>query len=333
MNNELLIYIIKRLLQAVLTFFGIITIVFFIIHAIPADPIKISQGGMMAKSMDRSALEEVRKLYHLDKPVIEQYVLWLKRFFSFDFGVSIQDDRPVSEKILESVPVTLTLNIISLLTAFMIAIVVGVLNAARDGSVFDRVSSVLMFVLYALPGPWVALMLISFFGVQLELFPFYGLVSDDFQSLGFFEKVSDLASHLVLPLICYTYGSLAFMSRLTRGAMLDTMSRDFVKTAYAKGLSEPVVLIKHILRNSLIPIVTMFSTILPSLIGGSVIIENIFSIPGMGSLMFDSIRNFDYPVVMTVLSFSALLTLLNILAVDISYVFINPQVKFSNKGA
>lgn len=332
MKNELMRYIAKRLLQALITYFGIITIVFFIIRAIPVDPIQLQQGGMMSKSIDRNVIEEVQKMYNLDKPVFVQYGLWLKRFVQFDFGTSIHDDRPVMDKILESIPVTLTLNIVSLLLAFFLSIAIGITGAARDGSIFDRVSTVVLFILYALPVPWVALMLISAFGVHLHLFPFYGLVSDNYHSLNAIQKIGDITSHLVLPLIVYTYGSLAFLSRLSRGTMLDTLSKDFIKTATAKGLSERAVLLRHAFRNSLIPIVTIFSTLLPGLIGGSVIIEKIFSIPGMGLMMFDSIRMFDYPVIMTVLSFSAFLTLINILIVDISYVFINPRISYRTRG-
>ncbi|MBI4976208.1 MAG: ABC transporter permease [Spirochaetes bacterium] len=329
MNQELLRYIGKRLLQAMVTFLGIITIVFFVIHLIPADPIEIAQGGVMAKNLDRSVIESVRKLYDLDKPVPVQYVLWLKKFFTFNFGVSIHDNRPVIVKIAEAFPVTLALNLISIIIAVLISLPVGIYNAMRDGGPFDRISAVVLFGLYSLPTPWVALMLVSFLSVQFNIFPLYGLVSDSYASLPFFGKLGDITAHMVLPLVCYTYHNLAFMTRLTRASVLDTLSQEYIKTAMAKGLSEKAVVLKHALRNSLIPIVTIFSTLLPSLIGGSVIVEKIFSIPGMGLLMFESIRMFDYPVIMTVLAFSAFLTLVNILIVDILYVFINPRISYA----
>lgn len=330
MKNRFLAYIGKRLLQAIATFFGIITIVFFVMHLIPADPIQMQSGGAMAKNLDRSVMESVRKLYDLDKPVPVQYLLWLKKFFTFDFGRSIHDDRPVIVKIGEALPVTLALNILSIIVALIIAIPIGVWNAMRDNGVFDKASNIVLLILYALPTPLVALSLISIASLQLNLFPLTGLASDDFSFLSFPEKIIDMLWHLTLPLVCYTYGSLAFITRLIRASMLDTLSRDFIKTAYAKGLSERAVMFRHALRNSIMPVVTIFSTLLPSLIGGSVIVEKIFSIPGMGYLMFESIRMFDYPVIMTVLSFSAFLTLINILIVDISYVFINPRVSFEH---
>ena len=330
MNKQLIIYIIKRLFQALVTFFGIITIVFFVIHLIPADPIKIMYGdGALSKNLDRELIEEVRKMYNLDKPIYIQYGIWLRDFITFDFGNSMFDNRSVLDKIKESLPLTLTLNILSILISLLVAIPLGVITALKHGTRFDKVSNFVLLVLYALPTFWVALILISFFGVTLDILPFYGIVSDNYETKNFFAKIIDIASHLIMPLFCYTYGSLTFMSRLTKANVLDTLSQEFIKTARAKGLSEKSVILRHALRNSIIPLITVFSTLLPSLIGGSIIIERIFSLPGMGLMMFDSIRSFDYPVIMTVLAISALLTLLNILLVDILYVMINPRISYN----
>lgn len=333
MNKDMLKYIAKRLLQAVVTFFGIITITFFVIHLIPADPVKIMYGaGAMSKSLDRALIDEIRVMYDLDKPVYVQYGIWLKKFFTLDFGRSMFDNRKVFDKIVEAIPLTLMLNIISIFISLAVAVPFGVKSAKENGKMFDKASNVVLLILYALPTFWVALMLISFFGVYLDILPFYGIVSDNYDTKSFFGKVFDIASHLFLPILCYTYGSLTFMTRLTKASVLDTMSMEFIKTARAKGLSEKLVIGRHALRNSLIPLITVFSTILPSLIGGSVIVERIFSLPGMGLMMFDSIRSFDYPVIMTVLAISALLTLFNILVVDILYAVVNPRIRYSESS-
>lgn len=330
MNKQMLLYIAKRLAQTVVTFFGIITIVFFVIHMIPADPVKIMYGdGALSKNLDLELVEEIRKMYHLDKPIYVQYGIWLSDFLRLDFGNSMFDGRSVLDKIAESLPLTLTLNILSMVMSLLAAIPLGIISALKHGTRFDRNMNLFLLVLYALPTFWVALMLISFFGVTLDILPFYGLVSDNHETMSFFGKMFDIASHLVMPLFCYMYGSLTFMSRLTKANVLDTLSQEFIKTARAKGLSEKAVVMKHALRNSMISLITVFSTLLPSLIGGSVIIERIFSLPGMGLMMFNSIRSFDYPVIMTVLAISAILTLVNILIVDILYVVINPRISYA----
>lgn len=327
-------YIIRRLLLVIPTFLGISLISFFVIQLAPGNPaynaIMGSQGAAISGSETQQIIEQTKRLYGLDKPIWQQYLIWLKQIVTLDFGRSYKDFRPVTDRILEALPVTLTLNIISIFLAYVISVPIGVFSATHQRSWQDAVITVILFILYSLPSFWVAMLLIYFLGGGnfFNVFPVYGLHSPGAETWGFWQWFFDYLWHLILPVFCLTYGSLAALSRYARAGMIETIRQDYIRTARAYGFSERVVIFKYAMRNSLIPIVTLVGTLLPALIGGSVIIEQIFSIPGMGKLGFEAILSRDYPLVMGILAISALLTLLGILISDIMYAIVDPRIEY-----
>lgn len=327
-------YLIKRLLLMIPTLFGITLITFFVIRLAPGDPASLkAQSGTDALKSDQMVAEvvtETKKLYGLDQPIYAQYWRWLKRLASFDFGNSYRDHRPVISKIGDALPITLTLNIITILIVYIIAIPVGAYCALKPRGLSDRLWAFALFVLYSLPNFWVAMVLIVLLGGgdYLNLFPIVGFMSDNASELSWLGWIGNVAWHIVLPIACLTYASLAFLSRFSRSSMLEVIRQDYIRTARAKGLSERQVVWRHAMRNALIPLVTLMGTLLPSLLAGSVIIEQIFAIPGMGRLGFESVLSRDYPVIMAIAFISALLTLVSILLSDILYVVIDPRITF-----
>lgn len=259
-----------------------------------------------------------------------QYPRWLVRMMSLDFGRSIKDDRPVWDHIKERVPVTLIFTLTSFFLAYLIAIPLGIYSATHPYTLGDKITTVILFILYSLPNFWVATMAIVFFGGGdfLDWFPVSGLHSLGYEKLSIWARFGDLLHHIALPLIVWTYGSFSALSRYMRGAMLEVIRQDYIRTARAKGLSERVVTYKHALRNSLIPIITMLANLLPLAISGSIIIESIFSIPGMGQLAFQAVLYRDYPIIMAVSTLSAVLTLFGILLSDILYALVDPRISF-----
>lgn len=332
------LYLIKRLLLIVPTLFGIAVITFAVIHLAPGDPAEMKlRASAQAMAMDKASLtivEETRKLYGLDKPVPKQFLLWLKRVATFDFGNSYKDQQPVLKKIGEALPITLTLNILTILIIYLISIPWGIVSAIKPGGLFDRFSALVLFVLYSLPSFWIAMLLIVFVagGDYLNWFPIAGFISDGTENLPLLYKVGNVAWHLVLPVVCLTYGGFSFLARFSRATMLEVIHQDYIRTARAKGLSEWKVILKHGLRNALIPQLTLMSTLLPALLGGSVIIEQIFAIPGMGRLGFEAVLNRDYPVIMAIATIDALLTLVSLLISDLLYVVVDPRISFEAKG-
>ncbi len=264
-----------------------------------------------------------------------QYSLWVVNLMHLDFGKSFQDNRDVLDKIWERVPITALLTVISILLSYLIAIPLGIYSATHQNSLLDKFSTVLVFVLYSLPSFWLATMAIIFLGGGdfFAWFPNNGLHSmnsspDD----PWMTRTLDYVWHLILPIAAYTYTSFAYLSRQMRGSMLEVIRQDYIRTARAKGLSNKIVVYKHALRNSLIPIVTIIAYILPSIIGGSVIIESIFSIPGVGKLAFEALTARDYPVIMAEFTLSAFLTLIGLLLADILYSVVDPRIAFSKKS-
>ncbi len=327
-------YLIKRLIQIVPTLLGITLITFVIIQLAPGNPavfkVKMAtQGQVASNAVSQQIIEQTKKLYGLDKPLPVQYLLWLKRVVTFDFGNSYKDHRRVMDKILERLPITIQLNVISIFLVYLIAIPCGIYSATHVGSFLDRSLTLFFFILYSLPNFWVAVVLIMLFGGGdfWDIFPGYGISSIGAKHLAFSPWGLDRLGDLVLPVICLTYGGLAYLSRLTRAEMLEVIREDYIRTARAKGLSEKVVIYKHAFRNSILPIITLLAFLLPGMFGGSVIIEIIFSIPGMGQLGFEAVLSRDYPVIMAITTISALLTLIGLLISDILYAVLDPRIK------
>ena len=313
------------------TFLGITVITFMIVQLAPGSPVflKLHRAEMAAGSLSQEVIEATKKLYGLDKPIHQRYAIWLGQMVTLDFGNSYKDHRPVTTRILESLPITIQLNLISLFLIYLFSVPIGIFSATHQYSVGDRISTLGLFTLYSLPNFWVAMLLMFFFGggAFLHWFPVYGVSSVGAEDWPWYKWLGDRLWHMVLPVFCLTYGSLAMMSRYARAGMIETIRQDYIRTARAYGFSERIVVYKYALRNSLIPIITLLGSLLPSMIGGSVIIESIFSIPGMGRLSFEAILARDYPMIMGILSFSAILTLIGLVISDILYATVDPRIK------
>jgi peptide/nickel transport system permease protein len=329
-------YIIRRLLLMIPTIIGITIMVFAISRIAPGDPVSIAMGP--GGQMDAQRAADVRKarmaLYGLNKPIPVQYAIWLGRVVRFDFGDSIKHHRPVIDIIKERLPITITLNFIAFVLTYFLSIPLGVLAAVKHKKIFDRVSSVVLFMLWSLPAMWVGQMLIGYFcGPTFKnWFPPAGLSSNNADQLAFFPWLVDRLWHLVLPVMCLTYGEFAYLTKQVRAGMLDNLRADYVRTARAKGLSNFSVISGHVLRNSMIPVITIMATLLPAMLGGSVIIESIFSIPGMGLLAFEAVTTRDYNVVMAVATIGGLLNLVGLLLGDIAYAITDPRISFEGSA-
>jgi len=321
-------YILRRLLMMIPLLIGITLISFVVIHLAPGEPTDLQTQMNPQASADLQ--ERLHKQYGLDKPLYEQYLLWLGRLVQLDFGDSFaQDNRPVLGKIRERLPITILLNVLSMLVILLISLPLGVISAVRRNSAFDRGTTVFVFVGFAMPSFWLALLMMDWLGVRIGLLPVSGLKSLGYEYLSLGEQLLDRTAHLILPVFIAAIGGLAGFSRYMRSNMLDVIRQDFIMTARAKGLSERVVIYKHALRNALLPVITILGLSVPGLIGGSVIFETIFAIPGMGKLFYDGVMMRDYPLIMGVLVIGAVLTLVGNLLADISYALADPRIRQS----
>lgn len=316
------------------TLFGITLISFFIIHLAPGKPTDIFTE--LNPKITPEARERLEKYYGLDKPVIVQYGMWLKRVVRLDFGESFSSDRrPVIEKIWDEkrplierrVFVTFMINLISMILILIIAIPIGISSATRQNSLYDKITTTGVFIGFAVPSFWLALLLMILFGVHLHWLPISQLKSMNFDSLSLTGKIWDLIKHLTLPIFVSAFTGLAADSRFMRGSMLEVIRQDYVTVARAKGLPDRTVIYKHAFRNALLPIITLIGLNVGSLIGGSVIFENIFGIPGMGQLFYMSVMTRDYPMVMCILTIGAVLTLFGNLMADIGYMIADPRIR------
>ncbi len=316
------------------TMLGITLIVFAISRIAPGDPFSLGMGlsGQLDAERTQNVRAERRKLWGLDKPLHTQYLIWLSRVTTLDFGDSIKHHRPVTELIKERLPITLTLNIMAFVIIYAISLPLGILAAVQHRRFFDRASSVVLFMLWSLPVMWVGQMLIGYFcGPTFKSwFPPAGLNSNYADQLPFFPWLADRLWHLVLPVACLTYTGFAYLTKQVRAGMLDNLRSDYVRTARAKGLSNWVVIFRHAFRNSIIPVITIMATLLPAMLGGSVIIEKIFSIPGMGLLAFEAVTTRDYNVVMAVATIGGAMNLVGLLFGDIAYAIADPRISFES---
>ena len=323
-------YIAKRLIGLIPVFFGITLISFFVIHLAPGKPTDIQTS--LNPKVSYEARMRLEKLYGLDKPLHIQYLNWLKRIVMFDFGRSFVDDRPVSEKIAERIPITLLINISSMILILGVGIPLGVLSAVKRGSFLDKSTTVVTFIGFSIPEFWLALLLINLFAITLGWLPISGIKSLDFEYYSPIGKIWDVARHLALPVSIAAFGSLAGISRYMRTAMIGVIHQDYIRTARAKGLKESQVIYKHALKNAILPVITILGLSVPGLIGGSVIFESIFAIPGMGRLFYESVMARDYSTIMGILAIGALLTLLGNLLADIAYSYADPRIRITEEG-
>lgn len=316
----------RKMLWMFLVLLGITLISFWVIHLAPGSPTDMETT--LNPLAGAAARQQLEALYGLDKPLHIQYMDWLTRLLHGDFGNSMSADaRPVLDKIFERLPLTVSMNAISLVLTLLIAIPVGIISACRPNSLLDRSVTVFVFLGFAMPSFWLALLLMLFFGIDLQWFPISGLTSMDYAHLSPWGKFCDLTSHLALPITVYTVGSLAGMSRYMRACMLEVLRQDYILTARAKGLSPHQVILRHALRNALLPVITLLGLSVPGLIGGSVIIESIFALPGLGQLFYSAVMARDYTMIMGNLVLGAILTLAGNLLADFCYGIADPRIR------
>jgi peptide/nickel transport system permease protein len=271
--------------------------------------------------------DELRRLYHLDEPLHRQYLLWLGDAARGRFGLSFHDRRPVAEKIGERLGTTLVVNGLSLLVMILLSVPVGAAAALQPGSAIDRWVGGTTYALYAVPVFWAGPVLQMVFSVRLGWLPLYGLTSDGAGSLDPLARFADTAAHLVLPVLCLAYGGLAYLSRFVRTTLLESSLVDAARAARARGLSAFRILVKHGFRQSAVPMLTLAGFLLPTLVGGSVVVETIFAVPGVGRLFYEALLQRDIPVLLGLTLLSGSATLAGILAADVAYAVADPRVR------
>jgi peptide/nickel transport system permease protein len=323
-------FIVRRLLGAIPLLLGIATLIFFVLNLAPGDP----TAFYFNPSVPPEVLEQLRRNMGLDQPIHVRYVKWLSAFLMGDFGYSFTQSRPVSDILLDALPNTLILTSVSLIAVFVIGIVIGVYQAVRQYSVGDTFLSVGSLFFYSMPPFWLALMLMLVFSLKAHqwgwpiAFPPTGMTSVDYDFLPLGAQIKDRITHLVLPATTLTLALAAGVARYTRGQMLEVIRQDYIRTARAKGLPERSVIVKHALRNSLIPVITLLGLYLPFLFSGAVFVEYIFAWPGMGRVIVDAIFQRDYPVVMATSFIFALLTVVGNLLADVLYAVADPRIRY-----
>ncbi|RMX05788.1 ABC transporter permease subunit [Corticibacter populi] len=337
-------YILKRLLLMIPTLLGVLLFTFVIVQFVPGGPVEqylaesragpggAETGGFSyrgGEGVDARRLEEIKALYGFDKPAHERFLQMLGQFARFDLGRSFMHNKDVWQLIKEKLPVSISLGLWTFFISYLIAVPLGVAKAVRAGSRFDFVTTLLVLVGYAVPGFVLGVILLVVFGGQLEWFPLRGLTSPGWEEMGWGQRVADYLWHIALPVTAMVAGSFAVTTLLTKNAVLEEIRKQYVLTAYAKGLDQRQVLWGHVFRNALIPIVTGFpAAFIGAFFAGSLLIETLFTLDGLGLLGYESIIRRDYPVVLGTLHLFTLIGLLTKLVSDLCYVWVDPRVKF-----
>ena len=324
-------YVVKRLLQAIPLLLGIATITFFVVHLAPGDPLDMFLEPSLRRQMDPEAIELMRQKYGLDRPIHVQYVKWLGNLLQGDLGESFHYRRPVADLIAERIPYTLLLTIPALLFDALIGMGLGIISAVKQYTRTDKTLTLGSLVIYSVPGFWLALMLVLVFSVHLGWFPTSQTRSLDYDLLSWPGKLLDLLWHLALPVFVLGVASAAGTARYMRNRLLEVLSEEYVLGARARGLRERVVVLKHALRNAMIPILTIYGLSLPFLLGGAVLIERVFAWPGLGLLGVEAVNGRDYPVILATTMIAAVLVILGNLLADVAYAIADPRVSY-DKG-
>lgn len=324
-------FLVRRLLGAIPLVLGIATIVFFVLNLAPGDPVSFLVGPGVTPEV----VEQLRRNMGLDQPIYIRYVRWMWSLLQGDLGISLSRNQPVRDIIVEILPNTLLLSFCALVLAFAVGVLAGVLQAVRHNRFTDGLLSVLGLFFYSMPSFWLALMLILVFSLGARnawgwpiWFPASGMTSVDYASMGALGQLRDRFMHLVLPSVSLALVLAAGIARYTRGSMLEVIRQDYIRTARSKGLSEVRVVLKHALRNSLIPVITLFGLYLPFLLSGTVLIETVFAWPGMGRLIVNAIFQRDYPVVMAGTLVFALMVVVGNLVADLLYALVDPRIRY-----
>ena len=321
----MLSYFLKRLFSLVPLLLGITFISFLIIHLAPGKPSYLKE---MNPRISAEAQERLIHLYQLDKPILVQYIHWLKRVIKLDFGNSFADGRKVIVRIRERLPITLLINALSLFFILLFAFPVGIISSLKPNGVFDKCTTLFVFIGFSLPSFYLALLLMLLFGIKLGCLPISGIVSFNHSQLSSGERILDIAKHLILPVSVATFGGLAGFSRYVRANMIEVLKQDYIRTAYAQGIGRGRIVCKFALKNALLPLITILGLSVPGLLGGSVILESVFAIPGMGRLLYEATLSRDYPLIMGGVVIGAVLTLLGNLIADLCYAWADPRIRY-----
>lgn len=340
-------YIFRRILMMLLTLFGVTILSFVIINLAPGSPIeqKLQQlrgggmegggsGGRMGGSssgVSEEVVEALKRQYGFDKPLLVRYGIWIKNIATLNFGESFKFDEPAIDSIARCLPVSLQFGVLSIVLVYLVCIPLGILKAVKNGTLFDSMTSFILFVAYSILPLMLGILLLVFFagGSYFNWFPSGGLMSDNYSDLDLWHKILDRAHHFVLPLICYMMNSFTVLTFMMKNSLLDEIKLDYVRTARAKGLDENIVIFKHALRNALIPLVTVIGSFLGVFLAGSLIIENVFSLNGIGKLSFTAALSRDYNVLMALIFISSLVSLLGRLISDLLYLVVDPRIDFN----
>ena len=315
-------YIIRRLLMTIVILFFVTLIVFFVMQLLPGDPLVIFLGQQAGSGgISQEQLQQLYERYGLDKPLIVQYLRWVGGVFRGSMGESIYYHEDVGKLLLERFPVTLDLGIRSLILSNVLGVVMGMIAALRRGKWIDSFATVLSYIGVSVPVFWLGLLLIYFFGLRLDWFPIAGYTLPT-------ENLLQNLHESVLPVICLSLMGWAVIARQTRSSVLEVISQDYIRTAWSKGLTERRVIMKHVLKNSLIPVITLMGIGLGLMFGGQVIIEQVFAIPGVGRLLVSSVFAQDYQVVQSATLVIATIVILVNLLVDISYGWFDPRIRY-----
>ncbi len=335
-------YFIKRLILIIPTFIGITVMVFVITRFVPGGPIERMMSDqnkmqssessrdnrMQSQPLSETQLNELKAYYGFDKPVIIGYFEWFTKMITGDLGRSSRYQDPVIWMIAEKLPISIYFGLLTLVIIYGVCIPLGIIKAIKHKTAIDNISSIIIFIGYAIPGWVIGILLLLFFSVRMEIFPLGGFTSDYFDMLSLPEKAADLFMHTVLPLSTYVGGSFAVMTMLMKNSLMDNLSADYVRTAMAKGLSFKKAIFRHAMRNSLVPIATSFGNNISVILTGSFLIETVFNINGIGLLGYESLVSRDYPVVMGILTISSLLFLIGNILSDICVALVDPRVRF-----
>lgn len=332
-------YFLKRFILIFPTLIGITFLVFLLSHLAPGGPLEReiaklrsygSMEGARATHISQEEIDLLKKKLHLDKPLVVSYFFWLADVITLDLGESRLHSRPVSELIFEKIPVSLTFGLSGFLLSYLICIPLGINKALKSGQAFDGATSIIILIAYSIPVFALAMLLLYVFasGEVLSLFPLGHEISDEYESLSFFERIADRLEHMFLPVICYVSGSFAVLTLLMKNSLLDQISKDYVRTAISKGMTFKDAIYKHAFRNSLIPIATGFGSNISLVLAGSLIIELVFSIDGIGLLSFQAVTERDTDLMMGLLLIQSLLSLIGNILSDLCYILIDPRINF-----
>ncbi len=326
------------------TLVGVTLVVFAVINLAPGSPVEqrlqqlrfggssnTDSSGKGSSTVSNEVMAALNKQYGFDKPIHSRYFIWLKNIVTFDFGESFTYEEPVIDVITSKFPVSIMFGIASLVLGYIISIPLGIYKAIKHESVFDKFTSFLLFLAYSIPPFMLAILLIVFMagGSFMDLFPIGGVTSDSYDELGFMGKVIDRVHHFILPLFCYTIGSFTSLTLLMKNSLLEEIKKDYIRTARAKGLNEKKVYLKHALRNALIPIVTGLGGFLTIFFAGSLLLETIFQLDGIGLLSYKSVLSRDYNVIMGLVFLQSVLFLVGNILSDIAYVIVDPRIDYT----